>query len=234
VKQTQYFFLASTLVVSLVIGQVCLANHIDFISDAGFLLSASATTGPQSATQVGAGGNIIGAEREVMISTSSGNVTAEVNAPAGPGPVGPNSDFWLQFSNSISSAGQMMLTFDGVGGAGLGGLDFDTNWNFFSVDFVGVQGTGDVTVAATDTNGNSGAVTKAVSAVGALSFGFTSTGYAGVDFTSLDSVKVTLQSTELASDFGIGSITREAVPEPASVGLLVLACLGAFGFRRAN
>jgi hypothetical protein len=210
------------------------AAHIDFFDDGGFVLFATDVGGPASGMQAGNPGNILGVEREVDLSFASGTglISSALLVPPGPGPVAPNPAGVLLFSNSIASLGTMMLTYDGPGALGLGGLDFETAANFITVNFPSVQGAGLLTVAITDTLNNTGMLTGLVNSAGTYSFPFANVNYSGVDFSSIDSVVVTLETTVAASDFAIGSIVRDlqpgqnVIPEPATALLLVLGALG--------
>jgi hypothetical protein len=172
-------------------------------------------------------GNIIGAEREVFVDFSSGTgilTTGTLDFPAGPGPVGPDTTQLLLFDNSVSSLGTLSLIYDGIGSAGLGGLDFDTNWDKLDVLFDAVQGEGELTLVVKDTSLNSGTLSQTVNAAGVYSFPFADAAYSAVDFTNVDSIKFVLETTIAASDFSIAQITREVVPEPSS-GVLFAAAM---------
>ncbi len=212
------------------------ANHIDFIVDGSFFTATSSDNGLVTSIQTGDAGNIIGGEREVSVDVTSGSGFVSggtLGASAGPGPVGPDATATLVLSNSVSAIGQFMLTYDGVGTAGLGGLDFATSWDSIVVDFVAVQGMGDLTLSVTDTSAASGSLTLPVSSSGDVTFPFADAAFAGVDFGSVDVVKFTMDTVEAASDFSIGAITRETiVPEPGSVSLALLAFAGLALVRR--
>lgn len=218
----------SSALLALATLQTVSANHIDFIVDGAFLLNTDSNAGLVTATQTGDGGNIIGAEREVAIDVISGVgfVSAGTfGAASGAGPVGPDNSKVLLFSNSVRALGSLQVTYDGAGAAGLGGVDFDTQWDQIDVNLSAVQGTGNLTVTVTDSSANSGALTRSVSSAGVFSFPFTDAGYAGVSFTAVDKVVVKLDTTQAASDFEIAAITREQVPEPSSFGLAILTGL---------
>jgi hypothetical protein len=126
--------------------------------------------------------------------------------------------------------GTLVLTYDGVGSGGFAPpVDFDTLYNFITVDMSAVAGSGNLSVAVTDSANNSGSLTGAVLTAGTYSFPFSSPGYAGVDFTSVSRVVVTLETTSAASDFAINEITREAqpgdhnIPEPHCLAMVVVA-----------
>ena len=190
------------------------ANHIDFIDDAGFFMFADSVTGSSSSTQTGAAGNILQTEREVDLTFSSGSgfISTGIVAPPGPGPVvGPPSNpaIELLFDNSVNSLGTLTLTYDGVGGAGFAPpVDFDTLWNFITVDMSAVQGSGNLTVAVTDSSNNTGSLTGAVATAGTYSFPFSNPAYSGVNFSAVSRVVVSLATTTAASDFAINEITR--------------------------
>jgi len=219
-------------------------SHIDFLDDAGFFLVANSVTGPSSALQVGAPGNILGSEREVNLSFASGSgfISSGLLAPIGPGPVvGPPSDpaILLLFSNSVNSLGTLELRYDGVGGVGFAPpIDFDTLYNFISVDMFSVQGTGELSVTVTDSGSNTGTLTGTVASAGTYTFPFTHPNYASVDFTTVSRVVVTLETTLAASDFAINEITREAqpgqnnIPEPSAMLLVLTGVVGVIYSRR--
>lgn len=211
------------------------ANHIDFISDGGFLLSTTDLMGPASASQIGDAGNILGTERDVTIDFSAGSgilSTGVIAVPPGPGPVGPDLSTLLYFDTSVGSFGTLELNYDGVGGVGLGGVDFGTLWNAISVNFAGVQGEGLLTVEVEDTSMNVGSASATIDAAGVYDFLLADPGYAGVNFNSVDRVTLTLTSTIAASDFAIAQVTRETVvPEPGTLGLLALTGLMASAVR---
>ena len=211
------------------------ANHIDFIADGGFLLTTSSTLGSASATQTGDLGNIVGSEREVSLDFTTGTgflTTGTLDVPVGPGPVGPDTSKVLLFDNSVSSAGTLTLTYDGVGSAGLGGLDFDSGWDTIDVTFDAVQGEGSLSMIAKDGSANMGTLSQTVNSAGTYSFSFADAAYAGVDFKDVDSIEVQLKTTVLASDFSITEITRGIVPEPSGLLLLVGAMLPLSHLRR--
>lgn len=236
--------LIATLLVAIGVTNVSFAGHIDFIDDAGFFLVATSLTGPASASQLGAPGNILGTEREVDLSFSSGTgfISSGILAPPGPGPVtGPPSNplIVLLFNNSVNSLGTLELTYDGLGGGGFAPpIDFDTLYNFITVDISAVQGSGNLSVAVTDSSNNSGSLTGVVASAGTYSFPFTNPAYAGVDFMNVSRVVVTLETTTAASDFAINQITREAqpgqnnIPEPSAMLLALMGLVGVTGIGR--
>jgi hypothetical protein len=215
------------------------ANHIDFIVDGSFSPLVAVGSGSASDVQVGDGGNILGTEREITIDFGSGGsgvlVAAGPGLAAGAGAVGANTALELLFSNSAGSAGTMSLMYDGVGSAGLGGLDFDTAWDAITVGVSDIQGAGNLSVTVADTNANIGTLTTLISAANNYNFQFTDAAFAGVDFSLVDSVEVSFVTTIAGSDVNFSQITREVViPEPTAVALGALGLIGlAIGRRRS-
>ncbi len=199
------------------------ANHIDFIADAPFVLFSAG--GPASGSQIGAASNIIGTERDVMIDFLAGSGFVSANTSGAPVDT-------ILFSNSVGSVGTMMLTYDGVGAAGLGGLDFDTVYDSIRVSFDDVQGLGSLTITVRDSAAVMGSVTQPVGAPGNYDALFTDAGFAGVNFAAVDSVKITLDTVLPASDFSITEITRQVVPEPTMGLLSLIGVLGLATMRR--
>lgn len=63
--------------------------------------------------------------------------------------------------------------------------------------------------------------------------GFSSTPNAAIDFTSVSAIQLTVWGRNVSVDFGIGAFgTTTSIPEPATIGLLGLAALGAGAWRR--
>lgn len=226
---------------SLIVGPAASANHIDFLSDAGFSISADETdASPTMNTSTGAGGNIIGEEREVTLWADLGAFNAVLDVPAGPGPVGSNTAVILNVSptgpDAAFSFGTLRLAYNGPGSTGLGGLDFDTRWDSLDVSFASITGGQlDLRLSVSDTNGNTGmAALGALGSPGSYSFSFTDSGFvnAGVDFTSVDSVIFDFETIDPGVAFGISGITREAIPEPSSTLLIGLSIVGFVSRRR--
>ena len=220
---------AAACFAALALAAAASANHIDFISDGAFTASTSSDSGPLTVSQLGDAGNILGSEREVTLSTDGtvGIVSAgTAGAPAGAGPVGPDTSSFLLLDDSVTTQGSFVLTYDGVGSAGLGGLDFDTQWDQIVVSVPAIIGAADLDVEVEDTAGNVGRSRILIALPGDYGYAFTNPDYAGVDFTSVDRVSVIVDSIRPASDFAISQITREVIPEPTGLGLLAAAGLG--------
>ncbi|BBO32917.1 PEP-CTERM sorting domain-containing protein [Lacipirellula parvula] len=128
---------------------------------------------------------------------------------------------------------------------GLGGIDFDAQWDNVTVgvtfarsnNFPAVS-TGYLTVAfeSGDHAGGTirtGSITKTFTAAGDFAFAFNELGYAGVDFSDVTQVTVSMREGSLdGARFTISGISREAVPEPASIGLASVAIVSFAALRR--
>ena len=218
------------------------ANHIDFLFDGGFSISAD-TTGiaTVNAAQAGAAGNILGSERNVSLTADLGTLTATLAAPIGPGPVALNTATAnasiLGVTSNAEGLGTLDLLYNGVGAAGLGGSDFDTRWNFIGINLPSVTGTLDVRVNVTDSLGKMGQVSRGgLMAGGNYFFSFTDPAFtnAGVNFSSVNAVSVHFETVTQGTAFQVGSITREAIPEPTSALLAGFGALGLMFRRRRN
>ena len=216
-------------------GPAALANHIDFLSDGGFDISADDTQmDPTMFSSSGDPGNIIGAEREVTLWADFGSYNAKLDAPMGAGTVGGNTAVILNVAptgpNAADSFGTLRLVYNGQGNTGLGGLDFDTMWDSLDVSFNSISGGQlDLRVSVSDTNGNTGmAAMGGIGSAGSYSFAFTDSEFvnAGVDFTSVDSITFDFETIDPGVSFGVSGITREAIPEPSSTLMVGLALFG--------
>ena len=212
------------------------ANHIDFIEDGQFIAATTSDFGVVFNSQAGNTGNILGSQRDIILSVgasgdrglaSAGTVGADQNEAGTPG----GDEGSIFFDTSTGSFGMLELLYDGIGEEGLGGLDFISTWNFIAVDFAAVQGAADVEVRLNDTSGRNFTATESLSDAGTLFFALQQYVDAGVDLTDVNVVSVKILSTQAASDFEISSITREVVPEPASLAIAGLG-LGLLAARR--
>ena len=228
-----------TAIGGLALASTASANHIDFIADGGFMLSATDAT--TTGTQLGAGGNILGAERNVTLVGDIGLATAGLTGvPTGPGAVGPDVGSVISFASSAatagdSSIGSLTLLYNGVGGAGLGGSDFSTQWNAISVNLPSVTGSLDLRLTVADSDNSDGFSSIGnVTTGGIYNFLFADTGFSGVDFSMVDSVQLDIDTTVDNTSFDLAEITREVVPEPSSGVLALVGCLGFIVRRRRN
>ena len=224
-----HFFLTPVAAALFASAPVALANHVDFIVDGGFMITATATDDAAafvSDTQLGAGGNILGAEREVTLEAGLGEIMASTNFAAGPGTVGPNTASLISFVADTDGVGSLNLLFDGVGSGGFTPAGFSTMWDAVRVNIASHSG-GDVdlrlTVGDADSFGFSSAV---ASSPGNFDFLFTDTGFSGIDFTMVTSVELDLATSIPGTSFEIAGITREVVPEPGAAALSGLGLVG--------
>ena len=193
------------------------ANHVDFMSDGNFNIS-----GPGSTVVAGDPGNILGGLRYVGIDTVDGASSASMMA----------GNSFIDFENDSTAAGVLTLDYgDFMGGNGELNADFATDWDFVTVSFSDVVGTGVLSVSFESSSGAGSSASVVVDSAGDYSFGFEDVGYSMVDFNDIDRVTVTLMASEDA-DFRLTGFTREAVPAPASLAVLGLGGLCASRRRR--
>ncbi len=209
---------------------VAWANHVDFITDGEFQLLLAPSESTQSIIVDGDPANIIGGKRFVSVTEQNGRLTSISAAKFG-------SVNALEFSNGTDATGTLMLSYGDFGAGSNGALnsDFDTIWDAIDVSFLSVEGPTSVKGTLKlmiESSAGSGFAEQVITDAGDYRFLFSDAGFAGVDFTDVDTVALRIVTIAAGSDFLIGSITREAVnviPTPAALpaglGLLGLALL---------
>lgn len=187
------------------------ANHVDFMADGQFNIS-----GPGFTVVAGDPDNILGGLRYVGIdSVNSGDAIAQKLA-------GEN---FMTFTNNNGAAGVLTLDYgDFVGGNGPLDSDFSSQWSFLAIEITDVSGVGALSVAFESSAGTGSTAAQIVDSAGVYYFAFDSLGLSLVDFSDIDRVSVRL-AAQAGADFGIGRITREAVPTPGAVAILGLGGL---------
>ena len=132
------------------------------------------------------------------------------------------------YSQSADSTVKTMatITWD-AGGFGFGGIEL--GGEAFLLDLVSLdQGVIDLTIGVWDTLGGMASVTDASAIVGDNYFNFSN--FAGVDFSLIDKITLTVDATtQASSDLTLNSIST--VPEPS---VLALFGLGLFGLGLAR
>lgn len=239
--QTTLSRAATTAALLGVVGLPALGNHIDFVSDdsnpgngvtnATFTLSAGAGQTVMD-TQIGEPDDILGGTRAVTLTNDGFGQTSTAEKVAG-------TDFISVTSDNVAAA---TLTLDY---ADFENADFASQWNRIDVaiPFLGqLSGVGDgefdafLTVVSSAGSGTAASGRIEASVTGGstvLSFGFDDPAFAAVDFSDVDQVTLVIDSAIIGTDFQVGAITREGVPEPGSLALLAAAGLLTLRRRRA-
>lgn len=163
--------------------------------------------------------NVLGGERYMEVMTANGaNQATELRVS------GSN----LSFSNITGERGSGSIVYDGIGNAGLGGVDLtlgggaDASFVFEIIDF---DRDVEITVEATDTNGLMASYFESLSGGFSPILGFDEfTTDAGFDFASVDSLSffVSSENTLTAVDGAIGSISIQTSPVPLPASALLL------------
>jgi len=170
-----------------------------------------------------AGPAILGGFREMSTATQGGSVDATELRVAGSN---------LSFSNITGVQGSGVITYDGVGATGLGGIDFTLGGSnpFFAFEIIDFDRDVEISVDVRDTNGLTATYFESLSGGFSPNLSFTQfTLDAGFDFTSVDALSFLVSSlnTQTAVDGAIGSIRIEATPVPLPASALLL--LGGIG-----
>lgn len=216
------------IVASCIVVGIANANHIDFIQDdsnpgngvdnATFSLSTSGAE--VTDLQIGEPDDILGGMRDVSL-TRNGGFGGTISASKMLG-----TDY-IDVQNSTVAAGTLVLSYPGISNS-----DFASSWNFIAVDIPVLDnavGDGEInlSVSVTSSTGSgtvfadgTGLAPGRIEDPGTFFFSFSDPGFAGVDFSDVDGVSITFETAIIGSDFQIGSITREVVPEPSSLTLL--------------
>ena len=153
--------------------------------------------------------------------------------------VGPDLDIFSHSADALTSA-TSVITWNGFGAdmmaPGLGGVDLVEGLtdNVFSFDIVTIdQGNIGLTLGVQDTFGGTDSYTFLNAGVGTESVAFSL--FAGVDFTSINSISLTVEGG-MASDLTLDQLATSgspaSVPEPTALMLLSGGLLGLSGIRR--
>lgn len=204
---------------------------------ASIFVNGSAGVGASATSTDVASTNTIGGFRDINITLGdttgiAAAISADVNPPTGV----------LSFNAKAgdvnhNNRGTLLITYDGLGGAGLGNADLTEGGSGLgiTIDFIAADAGSSMTIDVID-GGTTASRTLLSSGPGPLFFQF-------VDFSnpsallSIDAINVTIVGTA-AGDYTIDQITTRnpgaAVPEPvtAGLGLMGLSALGIAAARR--
>ena len=147
----------------------------------------------------------------------------------------------LAFSNTAGTTGEGFIVYDGVGNAGLGGLNFNIGPNpFFQFDVVDTDIAGlFIEVSVRDTAGLTATYNEILPSVQDLETQLFLTQFtteSGFDFGSVDALQFYVRSDADSLDGILDEITLQAVPLPGAAFALIGAIggLGALRLRRKS
>ena len=228
---TNQFRILAATAATLAAAGTAAANHVDFMN-AGTSFSISSSGGPVTDTQMADNASILGGTRVVTVERDGG-FGGSIFASKAAG------DNFIEVLNDTVAAGTLTIDYPNISNS-----DFDTLWDRIDVQIPALfmsTGTGDaefdafLTVESSAGTGTADSGRIEASTTGGstvLSFNFDDPDFANVDFTDVDGVTLVIDTAIIGSDFQVGAITREAVPEPTSLALLGLGGLGLLRRRR--
>ena len=228
------FLISTALVLAPVAASAATILIDDFTSSQ---VVADAPIGSYSRMNEVADAAVLGGHREITVRTNGrrGPFATTMSSNAG-------GERHLNFSNQSRASGTGTVRYDGLGDAGLGGVDLamgDVNARFrFTVENADASMT--IASTVTDTAGGSSTLARTFPRTiegGAITFAFAD--YAGtVDFASVDSIAFTFSGpADLDASFDrIVALNNEvaAVPLPAGGALLAGGLLALASRRRAR
>lgn len=218
---------------ALLLAPVAQANHVDFLISGPFSQvgdGGGEVTGLDTADTLGGvrGYNILNGG---VMNTAS-MVLADNPAPADDGPLvlasANGADVFTLAYGSFTSAGALNADF-------IDGPDPDSlpDWDQITVGFTAIAGTADLVIAVDEGGMISTFAAQNVSAANGLEYNFLHSELPGVDFSSVDGLRLTLTAAGDADVFNLLEIDRTAaIPEPTSIVLFGLGLIGLAGRRR--
>lgn len=167
--------------------------------------------GSNFASQEGVTGVVNEGDRSVTVSAAgaSGTATAEVFSPPG----------FLSLAANNSITGSWVFEYTNLGSYDFSDSGSNNRWDInFNVNGLGI----DALTIEVDSGSGYVSTSKSDISAGAQVIAFNFSEFSGVDFSSVDSIRLTIDGVE-DGDYGIDYLA--AVPEPASLLLLGMSSL---------
>jgi hypothetical protein len=196
-------------------------------ANGGFIVEVKPSVPVDTDTTFSGGTDIIGGERETTL-TLLAPPPSTATRPMAYAAINPPTEA-VEWSNGTSVRSELVMLWNGVGGAGLGGADLVMGSNnAIVINLLTSDANVSFNVMVTDVNNNMTSLTLIPAATlvpTTLNFLFTDflSNNPSVDLTQVNAIKLTVTSATDSADASFSFIRAQFVPEPATLALLGMA-----------